>query len=64
MEMAREILMELFVLLKLLIEFNFVHQIVELNDAVAVNSTSVRLHWQLHISRSELYIEVRFNEHI
>ncbi|ETN61073.1 roundabout 1 [Anopheles darlingi] len=38
-------------------------QIVELVDVVALNSTSVRLEWQLHISNTEEYVEgmyVRF----
>lgn len=33
-------------------------QIVELADVLPVNSTSVRLDWQLYVSRSEQYIEV------
>lgn len=33
-------------------------QVVELNDALAINSTSVRLDWHLHISGNEGYIEV------
>uniref|UniRef100_A0A182J0Q4 Roundabout n=1 Tax=Anopheles atroparvus TaxID=41427 RepID=A0A182J0Q4_ANOAO len=38
-------------------------QILELVDAVAINSTTVRLEWQLHISNTEEYVEglyVRF----
>lgn len=38
----------------------FYLQVVELSDALAVNSTSVRLDWQLHVSNTEEYIEVRF----
>lgn len=33
-------------------------QVVELNDALAINSTSVRLDWNLHIGGNEEYIEV------
>lgn len=33
-------------------------QVVELNDALAINSTAVRLDWHLHISGNEEYIEV------
>ncbi|KAJ6643323.1 Roundabout like 2 [Pseudolycoriella hygida] len=39
--------------------------VVELQDALAINSTSVKLEWQLHVSSSELYIEglyVRFRD--
>lgn len=35
-------------------------KILELTDALAINSTSVKLEWQLHVSSSELYIEVSF----
>lgn len=35
-----------------------ISQVVELNDAMAINSTSVRLDWHLHISSTEEYIEV------
>ncbi|XP_037046753.1 roundabout homolog 2 [Bradysia coprophila] len=40
-------------------------KILELTDALAINSTSVKLEWQLHVSSSELYIEglyVRFRD--
>lgn len=37
-------------------------QVVELTDALAVNSTSVRLDWQLHVSNTEEYIEVNFQK--
>uniref|UniRef100_A0A182NA47 Roundabout n=1 Tax=Anopheles dirus TaxID=7168 RepID=A0A182NA47_9DIPT len=32
-------------------------QILELVDAVAINSTTIRLEWQLHISNTEEYVE-------
>ncbi|XP_031630104.1 roundabout homolog 2 isoform X2 [Contarinia nasturtii] len=40
-------------------------KVVELNDALAINSTSVRLDWHLHINGNEEYIEglyIRFRD--
>lgn len=41
-----------------LISILFYFQVVELNDALAINSTAVQLDWHLHISSNEEYIEV------
>lgn len=36
-------------------------QVLELNDALAINSTAVRLDWHLHINSNEEYIEVNIS---
>lgn len=42
----------------LILLFHFSAKVVELNDALAINSTAVRLDWHLHISGHVEYIEV------
>lgn len=37
------------------------HQVVELIDAAAINSTAVRLDWVMHVSVTEKYVEVRIH---